>query len=147
MNNQDFENDCFPRLCEVYDEPEIAEIEEYLTKCGTGTYVSVAQSVNLEAPELWSEVHSRLIVLLADALSEQLSDAYRVATEKRTYLSEVDESLMVGIPDILVVTQQTQPRANVAPTTAVLSDVIPKTVTVPIAEEVQERDSEISGIM
>ncbi|MGC1309994.1 MAG: DUF4058 family protein [Phormidesmis sp.] len=40
----------------------------------------------LEMPELWSEVHSRLIVAIADNLSEQLSDAYRVAIEKRTYL-------------------------------------------------------------
>ena len=62
----------------------------------------------LEAPELWSEVHSRLIVALADSISEQLSDAYRVAIKKRTYLSS--------------------------------------TVTIPMAEEVQERYLEIRDV-
>ena len=93
----------------------------------------------LEVPELWSEVHSRLIVAIADNLSEQLSDAYRVAIEKRTYLSASDESLMVGIPDVSVITQQPQPETNVASATAVM----PRTVTLPMAEEVQERYLEI----
>ena len=43
----------------------------------------------LEAPELWSKVHSRLIVALADNLSEQLSDAYRVAY-REAYLSQLN---------------------------------------------------------
>jgi hypothetical protein len=96
----------------------------------------------LEAPELWSEVHSRLIVALADDLSEQLSDEYRVAIEKRTYLSDADESLMVGIPDVLVVTQKTQSKPSAAPAMA----VIPKAVTIPMAEEVQERYLEIRDV-
>ena len=96
----------------------------------------------LEAPELWSEVHSRLIVAIADNLGEQLSDAYRVAIEKRTYLSSAEESLMVGIPDVSVVTQQTFPDRDVAPATAVM----PRTVRVPMAEEVQERYLEIRDV-
>ncbi len=96
----------------------------------------------LEAPELWSEVHSLLIVALADDLSEQLSDAYRVAIETRTYFSESDESLMVGIPDVSIVSQQTQPTTETAPATAVM----PRTVTVPMAEEVQERYLEIRDV-
>jgi len=96
----------------------------------------------LEAPELWSEVHSRLIVALADDLSEQLSDEYRVAIEKRTYLSDADESLMVGIPNVSVVTQQTQPKLSAAPAMA----VIPRSVTIPMAEEVQERYLEIRDV-
>lgn len=96
----------------------------------------------LESPELWSEVHNRLIVAIADNLSEQLSDAYRVAIEKRTYFSESDESLMVGIPDVSVITQQTQPTRDIAPATA----VIPRTVTVPMTEEVQERYLEIREV-
>lgn len=96
----------------------------------------------LEVPELWSEVHSRLIVAIADDLSEQLSDSYRVAIEKRTYFSSVDESLMVGIPDVSVVTQKTLPNRDIAPATA----VIPKAVTVPMVEEVQERYLEIRDV-
>jgi Protein of unknown function (DUF4058) len=36
----------------------------------------------LESSELWSEFHSRMIVAIADALSETLSQDYRVAVEK-----------------------------------------------------------------
>lgn len=96
----------------------------------------------LEVLELWSEVHSRLIVAIADNLGEQLSDAYRVAIEKRTYFSESDESLMVGIPNVSVVTQHTQPVRDAAPATAVM----PRTVTIPMAEEVQERYLEIRDV-
>ncbi len=96
----------------------------------------------LESPELWSEVHSRLIVALADDLSEQLSDVYRVAIETRTYFSDSDESLMVGIPDVSVVAQPTQPTTEARLTTAVM----PRTVTVPMAEEVQERYLEIRDV-
>lgn len=96
----------------------------------------------LEAPELWSEVHSRLIVALADDLSEQLSDAYRVAIETRAYFSEFDESLMVESPDVSVVTGQTQSITETAPATAVM----PRTVMVPMAEEVQERYLEIRDV-
>jgi Protein of unknown function (DUF4058) len=57
----------------------------------------------LESPELWSEFHSRMIVAIADALDELLSRAYRVAVEKRVYLSQTDESLLIGIPDVAIV--------------------------------------------
>ena len=63
----------------------------------------------LEASDLWSEVHSRSIVAIADALSECLSQAYRVAIEKRVYVSEVDESVAVGIPDVSVLSQPSPP--------------------------------------
>lgn len=42
----------------------------------------------LEHPELWSSVHSRLIVAIADALADTLSQDYRIEIEKRTYWHE-----------------------------------------------------------
>jgi Protein of unknown function (DUF4058) len=39
----------------------------------------------LENPELWSGVHSRLIISLADILSPQLHPKYFVAVEERIY--------------------------------------------------------------
>lgn len=45
----------------------------------------------LESPELWSEFHSRMIVAIADALDTLLSRQYRVAVEKRVYLTQVQE--------------------------------------------------------
>lgn len=59
----------------------------------------------LENPDLWSEVHSRLIVTISDALDDQLSDRYRVAIEKRVYQTTPDDSLAIGIPDVAVIGQ------------------------------------------
>lgn len=56
----------------------------------------------LETPELWSEVHSRLIVAIADIIAVPLRPNYYVAIEKRTYLSEPDDSVLVGIPDVSI---------------------------------------------
>ena len=96
----------------------------------------------LEAPELWSEFHSRLIVALADSLSEQLSDEYRVAIEKRVYLSSSEESLLVGIPDVSVIGKEVKPTVSESTATA----VTPRVVTIPMDEEVQERYLEIRDI-
>jgi Protein of unknown function (DUF4058) len=96
----------------------------------------------LEAPELWSEFHSRLIVAIADALDELLSRQYRVAVEKRVYLSQADEQLLIGIPDVAVMGVQSKTTASQsnAQSTAVVE---PLTVELPILEEVQERYLEI----
>lgn len=99
----------------------------------------------LENPELWSEVHNRLIVAIADDLAEYLSDKYRVAIEKRTYLSGVEDSLLVGIPDVSIVTRradENQPHSNVT----LLPSVEPVTVTVPMVEEVRESYLEIREV-
>ena len=42
----------------------------------------------LENPELWSAVHSRLIVAIADVLADTISQDYRIEIEKRTYWSD-----------------------------------------------------------
>ncbi|MBV9390043.1 MAG: DUF4058 family protein [Chroococcidiopsidaceae cyanobacterium CP_BM_ER_R8_30] len=99
----------------------------------------------LENSELWSEVHSRLIVAIADDLSEHISEKYRVAIEKRTYFSGEDDSLLVGIPDVSVVGKQ--PEQSQSSATATLTPPIePITVTLPMAEEVQERYLEIREV-
>lgn len=99
----------------------------------------------LENPELWSEVHSRLIVAIADELTDHLSERYRVAIEKRTYFSGGDDSLLVGIPDVSVVGKQ--PEQNQPSATATLPPPVePIAVIVPTAEEVQERYLEIREV-
>lgn len=98
----------------------------------------------LENSEFWSAVHNRLIVAIADDLVDHLSEKYRVEIEKRTYFSSDDESLLVGIPDVAVVTVRT---AESASGTATLSlPVQPQKVMVPIAEEVNERYLEIREV-
>ena len=61
----------------------------------------------LESPDLRSEVHSRTIVAIADFLSERLSERYRVAIEKRVYLSDGDDSVAIAIPDVSVLSVST----------------------------------------
>ncbi|MBE9070623.1 DUF4058 family protein, partial [Leptolyngbya cf. ectocarpi LEGE 11479] len=56
----------------------------------------------IEQPELWSEFHSRMIVAIADTLDDLLNRNYRVAVEKRVYLSQDDEQVLIGIPDVAV---------------------------------------------
>ena len=98
----------------------------------------------LENPELWSAVHNRLIVAIADDLVDRLSEKYRVEIEKRTYFSNDTESVLVGISDVAVLTGRTaEPTSSIA--TLSLS-VQPQKVTVPIAEEVNERYLEIREV-
>lgn len=62
----------------------------------------------LENPELWSEVHSRLIVAIADAISPAVRPKYRVAIEKRMYLIDALEGRSLEIPDLAVISKQPQ---------------------------------------
>ncbi|MGA7937228.1 MAG: DUF4058 family protein [Kovacikia sp.] len=94
----------------------------------------------LENPELWSEFHSRMIVAIADALDDLLSRDYRVAVEKRVYLSQDDESLLIGIPDVAVTASQPTTSSSAILATAVAE---PLSVELPAFEEVQERYLEI----
>ena len=99
----------------------------------------------LEAADIWPEVHSRLIVALADDLAPALMPDYYVAIEKRTYLSTPDDNLLVGVPDAIVMGQPTPPISPAsAPNVATLAkNDQPQTVVLPLAEEVQERYLEI----
>ncbi len=94
----------------------------------------------LEAPELWSEFHSRMIVAIADALDDLLSRDYRVAVEKRVYLSQDDKILLIGIPDVAVVASQPETPQPSRSATALAE---PLTVELPALAEVQERYLEI----
>lgn len=85
----------------------------------------------LEDPELWTEVHAWLMVLLARSLNPLLTPKYRAAVEKRVYT----DALLVGIPDVSVFQANTESRPSAS--TQVLSQ--PVQVNVPMREEVQER--------
>ena len=66
----------------------------------------------LENSELWPEVHSRLIVAMADALNPQIIPKYRAAIDRRIYAIDGSEALLVGIPDVTV---ERRSSAQVAP--------------------------------
>ncbi len=97
----------------------------------------------LENPRLWSEVHSRLIVNLADAIVTDLPDRYRVAVEQRTYLDSSD-AVFVGIPDVSVFAGNADRHNAATATVATTSDCV--TVSLPMPEQVTERYLEIQEI-
>jgi hypothetical protein len=82
-----------------------------------------------------------MIVAVADALDDCLSRDYRVAVEKRVYLSEAGESILVGIPDVSVTAAP-----NKTPETNLATVVQPVNIELPIAQEVQERFLEIREV-
>ena len=104
----------------------------------------------LENPALWAEVHHRLISAIAIALGPSLRPKYRVAIEKRTYLSEGDRAIDVGIPDVAVLTTvKTADRSSgtVAMMEPIVSNITqPFTVTLPIAQEMNEGYLEIREV-
>jgi hypothetical protein len=96
----------------------------------------------LEHPSIWREIHHRLISAIADNLEDTLSLDYRVAIEKRTYLSTPEDSILVGIPDVSIYRQSDATPTAVIPQTTSQSI----TVTLPMPEEVRESYLEIRDI-
>jgi len=99
----------------------------------------------LENPAFWPEVHNRLIVNLADSLASQIPPQYRVAIEQRTYLSDASDSVLVGLPDVSVFSQQknTKPTASTV-TFSSTSEAV--TVTMPVPDPIKESYLEIREI-
>lgn len=100
----------------------------------------------LEQPAFWASFYSRLIVALADAIETMLSSAYYVEVEARTYLSEIEGGLLVGIPDAVVADDSAQklpPAETLNRISPVATQLRPQQVQLPMPEEVTERYLEI----
>lgn len=93
----------------------------------------------LERPEMWPDVHERLIVVLANDLAPQVRPHYYVSVEQRVYLSEVEGGKFVGRPDVAIVGQA---QAESKPEQA-QSGASVLTVRVPVYEEVRETYLEV----
>ncbi len=100
----------------------------------------------LENPELWPEVHSRLIIAIADAIAPQLRPKYRVAVEKRVYQMIDENSILVGIPDVVVGRSLTKTEKQPSNIALAASPTKPITVNVPILEEVREGYLEVREV-
>jgi hypothetical protein len=99
----------------------------------------------LEYPAFWSSFHTRFIVAIADAIEPQLGSEYYVEVESRTYQSDEEEEILIGIPDAIVFAEKSNAPAN--PTSvsegAVATQVQPETVVVPVPVELKERYLEV----
>ncbi|WP_414585020.1 DUF4058 family protein [Scytonema sp. PCC 10023] len=99
----------------------------------------------LENPVFWSEVHHRLITAIADTLEENIPPQYRVAIEQRTYLSDDSDSLLVGIPNVTVFSQQTSPQQD-SSTAIQTSTSEGITVMIPLPEHITVKYLEIREV-
>jgi hypothetical protein len=96
----------------------------------------------LEQPELWHQVHNRLIVAIADDLTPQIVPKYRVSIEERVYTS-VDDIFLVGIADVAVAKRNNNAENRTTLTTTKLVEA--SKVKVPMYEEVIERFLEVKA--
>jgi len=104
----------------------------------------------LENPELWSSVQSRLIVAIADALSDIISQDYRIEIEKRTYWSDdTGEDLLIGIPDVALLSSAAKNKdaKAIKDTNSIAiaerTTIKPTRILLPTSEEINERYLEI----
>lgn len=98
----------------------------------------------LEQPTFWSEFHNRLIVEMSNALISSLRPKYYIAVETRTYTDDGEESLLVGIPDALVLSSgQKQASVAGAEQSDVATQTRPVQVQLPIPTQVRERYLEV----
>ncbi len=96
----------------------------------------------LETPAFWSQVHSRLIIEIADFINPKIRPKYRMELEQRVYQNSDDNDqnvALVGIPDNVVFKSTKKPTQPVVSNVAVLA---PKTqaveITIPQPEKVKE---------
>jgi len=102
----------------------------------------------LEHPELWSAVHSRFIVAIADALADMLSQDYRIEIEKRTYWhDETGDDVLIGIPDVSVLSKINKSAdTNTSVAVAELPSINPTKIFLTAPEEITERYLEIREV-
>ncbi len=102
----------------------------------------------LEDPQLWPEVHSRLIVAIADHLNPQVMPKYRVAVERRIYEMVDGESLTVGIPDVSIARASQRPAELPTASAAIATQPFtqPRRILLPTPEEVRESYLEIRDV-
>jgi hypothetical protein len=100
-----------------------------------------------EAPFLWREVHSRLIVALANNLGSRLRPKYYAAIETRTYLDDESEGVLVGIPDAIVFAgAQIRQAATLPVSTVAIPQVQPQKVQLVEPIEIKERFLEVRQV-
>jgi Protein of unknown function (DUF4058) len=92
----------------------------------------------LESPDFWPEVHSRLIVAIADALVPQLVPKYRVAIEKRIYEIKGEQSLLVGIPDVSIQRNPIPGNSSTSNVAVATRTTGPLKIRLAMSEEVRE---------
>jgi hypothetical protein len=97
----------------------------------------------LEQPLHWQEVHSRLMIAIADALNPQILPKYRAALDRRVYQIDGDDAILIGIPDVTV---ERYPAAASSPVAVISPPAMPLKVFVPMPLEHRESFLQVQDI-
>lgn len=100
----------------------------------------------LEHPEIWPGVHLLLIAALAESLSPQLRPNYSVSVEVRMYETTGEQSLLVGISDVVVQKSQKRPVENPTKVAVAPAAAQPVLVQVPMPVTVRQGYLEIREV-
>ena len=102
----------------------------------------------LEQSGWWPEVHTRLIVAMADALGPMVRPRYRVAVERRTYLAMVTSDERVIVPDVLVTDREPQAHTDLSSSSISEPSEAPGVLIaeLPMPEERIERYLEVRSV-
>lgn len=96
----------------------------------------------LENSQLWSQVHTHLIVAIAEAMNPLLRPKYRMAMEQRVYTDTVssdNSSVLVGIPDNAVFQPSSTKIPSQSSNIAVAPPLVkPLPITLPQPEIIRE---------
>jgi hypothetical protein len=100
----------------------------------------------LEHPELWHQVHNRLIVGIADAIADRVAPKYLVSIEQRIYQSFDDPQSLVGIADVGIKRDAWGTEPNDRDEGSVSTLIKPQRVQVEMPWEVKERYLEVREV-
>lgn len=100
----------------------------------------------LEHPDLWPDVHHGLIEAVRDFLAPKLRPRYRVALEKRVYLSEPEGLVLLGRPDVAVVRGHRSADSSPPDGSPAATSAQSVTVEVPMPEVVEEGYLEVRDV-
>ena len=103
----------------------------------------------LENPATWPNLHSRLIVAVANLLGPKIRPKYRVVVEEAVYeRDESDQAVLIGVPDVSVrfsgVSELELEKAS--PGEVAVASPEPVAVTVPMPDTVRHRYLEIRSL-
>lgn len=101
----------------------------------------------LEHPSAWPNVHHRLITAIADELAPQLLPKYQILIEERIYQTNGTDSLLIGIPDVVV--KRTQKNSASRKTNVAVSSmpIQPIAVMLPMFEQIRQGHLEVRDIV
>lgn len=100
----------------------------------------------LEHPEIWPGVHLLLIAALAESLAPQLRPKYLVSVEVRMYETTGEQSLLVGIPDVVVQKSQRQRNRQPSIVTVASPPSQPTVVQVPMPVTIRQGYLEVREV-